>query len=490
MPVAIAEKSETDRINYEPLPTLRLFHDDNSINRCIIGPVGSGKTTAAALEIGGFIPEHLFDTYGIAKTRWVVVRNTYIELRDSTLRTIREWFPEAFNSSDWSESRMELTIRAEGYEAEILFRSCDRPEHIRKLKSLEITGYWIDESIEVPQAIKLMLKNRIGRFPKKCPEKYGIETSNPPEIDDPTYSDFAWHKPPPGPLPPRPPLPGHCGYWQPPGENTKNLPPDYYAQLRLVYRDNPDWIEMYIDGKPGVMIIGKLVYNNFRREYHVAKAPIPWLGGELIVGWDNSGNCPACVVAQIPSPMRVHILREYFSDRMGIVDFTNFVVHQLNMDFRGAKDITHWADPAGSAQYPKREGGFTSNAELMHDCGVDVLPSEQNFQARVESVDQMLARIEGVLIDPSCTRLINGFLGGYCYPPNKSLMGEFLPNVLKNKYAHLAESLQYLMVRIFKPDLRPDARDPVLNLPYRDHYNPLEGTGYDPFSWRPGGGRS
>ncbi|HET6453850.1 MAG TPA: hypothetical protein VFI02_05550, partial [Armatimonadota bacterium] len=206
------------------------------------------------------------------------------------------------------------------------------------------------------------------------------------------------------------------------------------------------------------------------------------------VGWDNSGNVPACVVLQVPSPLRTHVLREYHHDKMNIVDFTRYVVAQLNREFPGAKDVTHWADPAGNQQFPKREGGFTSNAALMAECGVEVGPSEQNFQARIEAVDQMLARIDGVLIDPSCTRLINGFLGGYCYPPNKSLMGEFLPNVLKNKYSHVHDALQYIMVRLFKADLRPDARDPVLNLPYRnrgrDQYDPLAGTGYDPFSWK------
>jgi hypothetical protein len=487
---ATADAITQDRINYEPLPTLKLFHEDSSVIRCIVGPVGSGKTTAAALEVGIFLPQHLLQEYGIKKTRWVVVRNTYVELRDTTLRTVREWFPEAFNSKDWSESQMILIIKGEGgYEAEILFRSCDRPEHIKKLKSLEITGYWIDESIEVPREIKLMLKNRIGRYPKKCPEKYGLETTNPPDVEHETYTEFAWHSPPPGPLPAKDPLPGHRGYWQPPRENDKNLPPGYYESLRLIYRDNPDWVDMYIDGKPGVIIVGRLVYNNFRRAYHVAKDPIPWMGGELIMGWDNSGNCPACVVAQIPGPRQIHILREYYSDKMGIVDFTSYVVQQLNQAFPGQKDVDHWGDPAANQKYPKKEGGFTSNADLMADCGVDVAPSEQNFQARIESVDQQLGRIDGVLIDPSCTRLINGFLGGYCYPPNKSLQGEYLPNVLKNKYSHVHDALQYLMVRVFKPDLRPDARDPVLNLPYRDHYNPLEGTGYDPFTWRPGGGR-
>ena len=65
------------------------------------------------------------------------------------------------------------------------------------------------------------------------------------------------------------------------------------------------------------------------------------------------------------------------------------------------------------------------------------------------------------------------------YPQNKSLMGEFLPNILKNKYSHIHDALQYVMVRLFAPDLRPDARDPVpmlLQQQRRDRYDPLEGT--------------
>jgi hypothetical protein len=125
----------------------------------------------------------------------------------------------------------------------------------------------------------------------------------------------------------------------------------------------------------------------------------------------------------------------------------------------------------------------------MAQAGVPVAPSEQNLQARIESVDQMLGRIEGILIDPGCTRLINGFLGGYCYPPNRSLMGEFLPNILKNKYSHVHDALQYLMVRLFKPDARPDARDPIPELlmrSERDYYDPFAGISYDPFKWRQG----
>jgi len=461
--------------NYTPLPTLNLFHRSNAQIRCIVGPVGSGKTSAAAWEICYYLPDILFREFGITKTRWVVVRNTYIELKDTTQRTLFEWFP-------WGEHRVqpnEYTLVYPDYEVEILFRSCDRPGDMKKFKSLEITGYWIDESIEVDEGIKRMLKNRIGRFPRKCPVRFGVETTNPPDVDVPTYWQFRWNVIPPGPKPEQEPLENHAGFWQPPGENEKNLPLDYYDQLRLDYRDYPDWVSMYIDSKPGIIVQGKPVLNNFKREYHEAKEPLVWTGGLLYVGWDHSGNCPAAVVLQVPSPRRVQVLREYYSDKLGIVDFGNEVINKINMDFPNAQ-LEHWGDPAGEARYSKKEGGFTSNAELLRqECDIDVRPSEQNLKVRVEAIEQPLARINGLLFDPSCRLLINGGIGGYCYPENKSIMGEFLPNILKNKYSHVWDALEYIMAHLFKPIKRQDLTDPLIKLRQQQR-----DRNYDPLTFR------
>ena len=71
------------------------------------------------------------------------------------------------------------------------------------------------------------------------------------------------------------------GFWQPPYENVENLPAGYYDDLKNDYVDNPDWLEMYVEGKPGQLIRGKLAYDNFLRSYHVAKEPLIWGGQEL-----------------------------------------------------------------------------------------------------------------------------------------------------------------------------------------------------------------
>jgi len=171
---------------------------------------------------------------------------------------------------------------------------------------------------------------------------------------------------------------------------------------------------MYVLGKPGITIKGKLVYSGFSRDYHVAKFPLLWSKGLLFRGWDNSGNCPACIVAQIPTAEQVQVLKEFHTDRLNIVKFTENVVMECANEFPGAT-FTDWADPAGNNEYSTREGTFTSNAKLMRDaCGVNVIPSEQSLTARINSVEDILGKRDGLLIDPGCIRLINGVMSGYC----------------------------------------------------------------------------
>jgi len=445
-------------IKYDAIPTISAFHASQDDIRCIVGPVGSGKTSGAALEVLFYIPEFLSRYYKIKKTRWVVLRNSYRELADSTQKTVMEWFPwgtlkkaDQIFTLKWPKNFANRWMR--GIEIEVLFRSCDRPEDVKKFKSLEVTGYWIDESIEVKEEIKRMLKNRIGRYPKMCPVRYGIETTNPPDIEHSTYTDFNWTTPPPGPVPTGRPLEGHTGFWQPPNENADNLRAGYYTDLIRDYAGNPDWIDRYVRGKPGVTIQGKEVFNNFKKEFHVAKEPLIWSKGNLFAGWDNTGNCPACVIVQVPTAGMIQVLAEYHTERMGIVDFVQMVVLDRNLRWPNA-EWTEWGDPAGEAKFSRQGGGLTSNADLMHEAvGINLLRSEQNWEARREAVETQLGRIVGgepaLLIDPSCVRLINGFLGGYSYAEIGST-GIYNKYPIKNKYSHVMDALQYILVMLIR----------------------------------------
>ena len=92
---------------YEPFPTMVGFHASSAEMRCLVGPVGSGKTTAAIWEIGLLLPQYIANTYGVTSTRWIVVRKTYRELMDATFASFQEWFP----FGEWHASKMTMNYR-------------------------------------------------------------------------------------------------------------------------------------------------------------------------------------------------------------------------------------------------------------------------------------------------------------------------------------------------------------------------------------------
>lgn len=69
----------------------------------IQGPVGSGKSKGANMLVYAIASEQRPDRYGIRRTRWAVVRNTYPELKNTTIRTWLDTFPEeVYGKFRWS----------------------------------------------------------------------------------------------------------------------------------------------------------------------------------------------------------------------------------------------------------------------------------------------------------------------------------------------------------------------------------------------------
>lgn len=454
-PIEYSIKGEASiEIEYYPAPTIERFHASQATIRSLVGPVGSGKSTAGVMEICHFLPNMLFTVYGIKNTRWLVLRNTNDMLWTTTMRTFFEWFPPSVFGRFHKQEKTYVITAYRPLTVEILFRSCDRPEDVDKFRSLEITGYLIDESSEVHHSIKNILRQRIGRYPpaKDWPKddngrpivrKFGIEVTNPPDIESPDYYEFY------GPDDKR--LEIGEGFWQKPGENAENLDPNYYEDLKKLYANDPEWVERYIEGKPGAMRVGKNVYTAFSHAFHVAKQTLVWPGVQFTLyrGWDNTGNCPACVVCYMPSPGVIHVLREFWDDRSGIIEFAERVQKECNALYPNASYVD-WGDPAGETKFSTRSGGLTSNAQLMREVGINVMPSVKEWEPRREAVNSILtATYRGepaLLIDPSCNRLIQGFLGGYGYKEVQN--GVFSDRPLKNRYSHIHDALQYVCAKL------------------------------------------
>ena len=78
--------------DYDPVPTIRKFALSNAFIRGLMGPFGSGKSSGCVLEVYRRSREQAPGAEETRRTRWAVVRNTYPQLRDTTIKTWFDWF--------------------------------------------------------------------------------------------------------------------------------------------------------------------------------------------------------------------------------------------------------------------------------------------------------------------------------------------------------------------------------------------------------------
>ena len=419
-------------IIYDAIPTLAPFHESSAFSRLIVGPFRSGKSVAAVVE--------LFKIgLSMRNCRTVCVRNSYRELKDTVIKTFFEWIPRGATGK-WSEADLTYSMKTPfGGMWEVLFRSADSPDDIGKFKGLELTNYWIDEAIEVSSEVKMILDGRLS-YPKGSPERVfrSILTSNPGDTESWIYKMYVKN-----------PLPGHVIWHQSARENP-HLHKEYYDNLAANYRDRDELKRRYVDGEWGAVHSGKAVYGEeFHHATHVSKVhlvPAP----DVVInrGWDF-GLSPACVVTQVHPNGQWQVLRELWSDDSSVDEFGDNVVEFCNREYPGYtfEDV---GDPAGRARSATDE---KSCMDILAAKNIYCSEAETNaLIPRLEAVKRRLSKtVKGrprMVIDPRCSRLVEGFVGGYCYEERGS-KEIYSDKPKKDKYSHVHDALQYVAMRLF-----------------------------------------
>jgi hypothetical protein len=418
-----------------------------------MGPFGSGKSSAMVMEILSRAQKQKPDADGRRCTRWLVVRNSYPQLRDTTIKTFHDWVPPRYFGT-WRDTFHEFVIDqiklADGTQVvcEVLFRALDRPDHVRNLLSLELTGAWLNEAREIPKAILDGLDGRIDRFPSMRnggPTWTGIfMDTNPPDVDHWWYRIFEKECP-----------PGHAIFKQPSGrgpnaENLKNLKPGYYQNL-MIGKD-PEFIKVYVDGQYGFVMDGQVVFVNWNDTLHTASETLrPTPGLPIIIGFDFGVRNPAAVIAQYHPSGLFTVLDEVVSENIGIRQFTTDILKPILVTTYRGHDIIGTGDPAGTKRSDTDER--TCYMELR-DARIPATPAKSNsLEARINAVNAFLTRMVrgkvGFQLSPTCTMIRKGFNGGYHYRRLQVSGDERFYNIPeKNKYSHPMDALQYACMYI------------------------------------------
>lgn len=459
----IIHASHQDKI-YIPTPTGNIAHSDNSFVRLIMGPYGSGKSTWCCNEILKRTASMPAWSNGRRRARWGIVRNTSGELQSTTLQTWLTWFGDL---GDIHKRQKPLLTYEHTFndgngviELELIFIALDREEDLRKIKSLELTGCYINELSEVPQGALSHLKGRVNkRYPSRsfCPDDYWsgiICDTNPPDVDHWIYRDFEekqlesyriFHQP-PGLL-----KHADTGIWLPNPEcdNANNLAADYYT--KLAEGQTEDFVKVFCLGEYGSVGFGKRVYPEFNSDIHAVPRITAIQGTAINLGWDF-GLTPACVVMQTSPRGQVRVLKEYTSQDMGIRTFAkNIVIPALQRDFPYCKIGISRGDPSGTAGDDIMEE--LSCIGELNSLGVDTAPARSNdLEPRIGSVRYFLnTMIDGqpayIISREGCPQLVRGFIKDYCYK-RLSVGGEerYKEVPHKNAVSHPHDAQQYILM--------------------------------------------
>ena len=436
----------------------------------------SGKSVACIMEALSRAQEQIPNSKGVRRTRWAFVRNTYPELLSTTLNTWMDWVPEAIapiKRSPVLKANLNQKL-ADGtwIDMEVIFLALDTEADVGKLKSLELTGVFINEASELPKEILEVATSRVGRFPAKADGGFNwtgvVMDTNPPaighwwqELDEVTKPDrYAFFRQPPALLlkqgtgceiegeaippvyvPNTGQVPGI-----PAAENVRNhtLGFDYY--LNMAQGKTIDWVKVFIQGEYGMVSKGKPVYPEYNDSFHCSKRDIETVRGMPILLSFDYGRTPACVILQMSPTGQVRVLREFVAQGMGLQTFLPEVIRPALMrDFRGM-DVIVTGDPSGS--YGNEANELTCET-ILRDNGFNYLPAVTNKPtARIESVVKFLvSNVEGrpgFQINPDCVVLREGFSSGYHYRKIKTASGiRFSDAPEKNDFSHIHDALQY-----------------------------------------------
>jgi hypothetical protein len=440
-----------------------------------MGPFSSGKSTGCVIEIIRLAHAQAPGPDGIRRTRWVVVRNSYRQLLDTTIKTFHDWFPPKV-FGEWRVTDHSYFItKFPGVHIEIMFRALDRPDQVSNLLSLEVTGAWFNEVREIPKTIIEAMDSRIGRYPSKRdggPTWHGmIMDTNPPDEDSYIYNIFEKKRPDDWQM-----------FKQPSGlsvhaENTKNIPVKNYYQNLAKGKDEM-YIRIYIHGQYGYLVSGKPVFQSFRDNVHVAPHVLePMKGIDILIGMDF-GLQPAIVLGQITPLGQLLILDELVSDGMGCKQFCeNQLLPLLRQKYFGM-NVMGFGDFSGNNRSQNDE---TTAYDILHSPEIGLTNIEPcstvAITPRVGAVENFLNKMyagePSFVLSPNCHFLRKAMNGAYHYDKDPKSSGEeYRPMPVKNFASHISDALEYLCLYVSEKEAYDKQRKSFLAQLKQKNYRP------------------
>lgn len=325
------------KITFNPNMMQKQFIESRSKADLFSSRMGEGKSAALAWTT-------FYHTRHNPGATWYIIRDTWENLRATTMEEFFKWFPPGLMGT-YHATHKEFTWAEGVAQGKVGFLGLDSPDDASKLMSRQMAGFCIDEPAPAVGSVGVseeIFDIAMTRLRQEGMQWYAAKLAeNNPDETHWTYKRFV--------------QPGEEGFtlWQPPRpENTSNLPPSYYADLRRTLAHRPDLIRRFVEGDFGFQQIGKSVTPEWSDKIHLTQGLIPVRGSDLYLGWDF-GLTPTCTISQVTANGQWLILDSIVGDGVGTYELIVDAIRPLIRRKYGTRyTLRHIGDPTGKTPDP------------------------------------------------------------------------------------------------------------------------------------------
>lgn len=463
--------------NYTPFPVHVPFHQTRAREKAAIGAVGSGKTIALCADAILLALEQ-------PGSRILVSRQTVPSLRDTTeyeFLSLLQHIPEEFQETQ-KHSLYDLCdiTRSGGHTdrivfptgSEVLFRSLD---DWRKLMSLNLAAFYVDEASEIDVESYLGLLTRIRqKFPTEMAQKAypgcRITRQLAAICMNPNGHDWAWEYFVHGPEqlresgdPLKAEVANNRRYFRSTSFDNPTLydddgQPNAYLKSLLTMPDV--WVRRYVmcefDAFAGQIY-------EFSHQTHVHEHFEPPRDWERAMGLDWGLRNPTAVVwwARKPGTTKWYQYREWQSydpmDQAARESYVTLTVHEVAAIIKsiekGEKIRWRLADPA--IQQRQSDGGKSIDYWFGH-YGLHFQFGMKDYTSRIQSLNQMFHRRE-LSVSTLCP-MTQISVQQYRWADISTKRDTDAPERPHKKHDHLVNAMEYLATHFMTP--RPVKEEP------------------------------
>ena len=370
-------------IEYDPLPSQKLFHDSPARFKGFSGPVGSGKSQALCQEA-------IRLAYQNPGRTGLLGAPTYSMLRDATQAALFEILEE--NEIPIEHNKAENTVVLKDSRSKILFRSM---EEFERLRGTNLAWFGLDELTYTAEEAWLRLEGRL-RDPK-AHRICGFAAWTPKGYDW-VYRRFIGETK----------VRGHVAVVAKPDENKHLLAqvPDYYERLKDSY-DQRFFAQEALGEY--VSLDGSQVYAAFDRSVHIQRMAVD-PNVPLLWALDFNVDPMSSIVAQFNGGV-FRVLDEIVIRHASTYDAVEAFIKRYPAHPLG---VTVYGDASGNNLKTSGSSDYQMIRAAFGEKGITrvtykVPPSNPGVRDRINLTNAKLKSASGnvgLLVDAKCKELI------------------------------------------------------------------------------------